>query len=53
MKKALFAYLGLWQVPIDPQRWAAPAVPGYSGQHAMNNKPYRAGFSGFNAPLST
>ena len=34
----LAAYLSLWPVPIEPQRWAAPTAPGYSGLHAVNNK---------------
>lgn len=32
------AYLSLWPVPINPQRWAAPTAPGYVGPHAVNNK---------------
>jgi sugar lactone lactonase YvrE len=35
---ALIAYLGLWPVPIQPVGWNAPAAPGYSGVHAVNNK---------------
>ncbi len=35
---ALAAYLGLWPVPIDAVAWQAPAAPGYSGAHAVNNK---------------
>ena len=34
----LAAYLSLWPVPIDPQSWAAPTAPGYSGPHAVNSK---------------
>ena len=34
----LAAYLSLWPVPINPQRWAAPTAPGYAGPHAVNNK---------------
>ena len=33
----LAAYLSLWPVPINPQRWAAPTAPGYAGPHAVNN----------------
>ena len=32
------AYLSLWPVPIQAVGWAAPAVPGYSGVHAVNHK---------------
>jgi sugar lactone lactonase YvrE len=32
------AYLSLWPVPIKAVSWAAPAVPGYSGVHAVNQK---------------
>ena len=35
---ALVAYLGLWPVPIQPVGWNAPAAPGYSGVHAVNDK---------------
>ncbi|HXE50485.1 MAG TPA: SMP-30/gluconolactonase/LRE family protein [Ramlibacter sp.] len=35
---ALAAYLALWPVPIQPVGWNAPAAPGYSGVHAVNNK---------------
>jgi sugar lactone lactonase YvrE len=35
---ALAAYLSLWPVPIHAVSWKAPAVPGYSGVHAANNK---------------
>jgi sugar lactone lactonase YvrE len=35
---ALAAYLSLWPVPIKAVSWQAPAVPGYSGVHAVNNK---------------
>ncbi len=31
-------YLLLWPVPIQPLAWAAPAAPGYSGPHAVNDK---------------
>ena len=34
----LAAYLSLWPVPVNPQRWAAPTAPGYAGPHAVNNK---------------
>jgi sugar lactone lactonase YvrE len=34
----LAAYLSLWPVPIEPQRWAAPTAPGYSGPHAVNTR---------------
>jgi sugar lactone lactonase YvrE len=35
---ALAAYLFLWPVPVNPMSWDAPAAPGYSGVHAVNNK---------------
>ena len=35
---ALVAYLGLWPVPVQPVAWNAPAAPGYTGAHAVNNK---------------
>ena len=35
---ALGAYLSLWPIPVLPVRWNAPAEPGYSGPHAVNNK---------------
>ena len=35
---ALFAYLLLWPVPIEPVSWAAPTAPGYAGVHAVNTK---------------
>ena len=35
---ALAAYLSLWPVPIHAVSWNAPAVPGYSGVHAVNSK---------------
>ncbi|MXS83837.1 SMP-30/gluconolactonase/LRE family protein [Nitrosomonas oligotropha] len=35
---ALAAYLGLWPVPVEPVSWQAPAAPGYTGVHAVNNK---------------
>ncbi|HSW21749.1 MAG TPA: SMP-30/gluconolactonase/LRE family protein, partial [Burkholderiaceae bacterium] len=35
---ALAAYLSLWPVPIRAVSWQAPAVPGYSGVHAVNSK---------------
>ncbi len=35
---ALAAYLSLWPVPIQAVSWKAPAVPGYIGVHAANNK---------------
>ena len=35
---ALGAYLSLWPIPVQPVRWNAPAEPGYSGPHAVNNK---------------
>lgn len=35
---ALAAYLSLWPVPIRAVGWSAPAVPGYSGAHAVNDK---------------
>lgn len=34
----LAAYLTLWPVPIKAVSWQAPAAPGYSGVHAVNNK---------------
>lgn len=34
----LAAYLSLWPVPIEPVSWKAPAAPGYTGVHALNNK---------------
>ena len=48
MKKALLlvgvlvlasaTYLTLWPVPIKAVRWSAPAAPGYSGPHALNDR---------------
>ena len=35
---ALAAYLSLWPVSIQPVSWQAPAAPGYTGVHAVNNK---------------
>lgn len=35
---ALAAYLALWPVPIKAVSWKAPASPGYTGVHAVNNK---------------
>jgi sugar lactone lactonase YvrE len=35
---ALAAYLALWPVPIQAVSWQAPAPPGYSGVHAVNNQ---------------
>jgi sugar lactone lactonase YvrE len=35
---ALAGYLSLWPVPIQPVAWKAPAAPGYSGVHAVNDK---------------
>lgn len=35
---ALTAYLSLWPVPIDPVSWNAPAAPGYTGVHEVNDK---------------
>jgi sugar lactone lactonase YvrE len=35
---ALAAYLMLWPVPIRAVAWNAPAVPGYTGAHAPNDK---------------
>ena len=35
---ALATYLSLWPVPIQPVSWKAPAAPGYTGVHAVNNK---------------
>ena len=32
------AYLSLWPVPIKAVAWKAPAAPGYSGVHAVNDK---------------
>jgi len=32
------AYLSLWPVPIKAVSWSAPAAPGYSAAHAINNK---------------
>ena len=34
----LAGYLSLWPVPIEPVSWNAPAAPGYTGPHAVNNK---------------
>jgi sugar lactone lactonase YvrE len=31
-------YLLAWPVPINPVAWDAPAVPGYTGPHAVNTK---------------
>ena len=35
---ALAAYLALWPVPIKGAAWEAPALPGYTGVHAANDK---------------
>ena len=35
---ALAAYLSLWPVPVEPVAWQAPALPGYSGAHAANQR---------------
>lgn len=35
---ALAAYLSLWPVPVEPVRWQAPPAPGYTGEHAPNNR---------------
>jgi sugar lactone lactonase YvrE len=35
---AAAAYLLLWPVPVDPVAWAAPAPPGYTGPHAVNDR---------------
>ncbi len=32
------AYLAWWPTPIEPMSWIAPADPGYTGAHAVNNK---------------
>ncbi|MYM90309.1 SMP-30/gluconolactonase/LRE family protein [Rugamonas sp. FT82W] len=32
------AYLSLWPVPIVPVSWDAPAPPGYTGVHAVNQR---------------
>ena len=34
----LVAYLLIWPVPISPQKWQAPDMPGYAGVHAANTK---------------
>src|SRR5258706_15277478 len=34
----LAAYLSLWPVPIRAVSWKAPAMPGYTGAHAVNRK---------------
>lgn len=34
----LAGYLALWPVPVEPLSWDAPAAPGYTGPHAVNNK---------------
>jgi sugar lactone lactonase YvrE len=48
MKKAVYAvvivllalavYLCLWPVPVQPVSWQSPAVPGYAGAHAVNER---------------
>ena len=35
---ALLTYLLAWPVPIEPLHWSAPAAPGYTGPHAVNQK---------------
>jgi len=35
---ALVAYLLFWPVPIEPLAWQPPAVPGYTGPHAPNDR---------------
>jgi glucose/arabinose dehydrogenase len=32
------AYLGLWPVPAEPESWAAPIPPGYTGASAPNTR---------------
>ena len=32
------AYLLLWPVPVQPIAWQAPAIPGYVGVHAANDR---------------
>src|SRR5690606_35772718 len=32
----LAAYLLLWPVPVQAEKWQAPAPPGYTGPHAVN-----------------
>jgi len=34
----LAAYLALWPVPVDPKPWQAPKAPGYTGEHAVNQR---------------
>lgn len=34
----LATYLSFWPVPVEPVVWRAPAAPGYTGPHAVNNK---------------
>lgn len=34
----LSVYLAAWPVPIRAEAWQAPAVPGYQGPHAVNNR---------------
>lgn len=35
---ALAAYLSFWPVPIQAVSWKAPAAPGYTGPHTVNEK---------------
>jgi sugar lactone lactonase YvrE len=35
---ALAAYLLAWPVPIEPAAWSAPQAPGYTAEHAVNNR---------------
>ena len=35
---ALVAYLFLWPVPIKAVAWKAPAAPGYTGAHEVNER---------------
>jgi len=35
---ALVAYLSLWPIPIEAVAWNAPAAPGYTGAHAVNER---------------
>lgn len=34
----LVVYLAAWPVPVSPVAWVAPPAPGYTGEHAVNQR---------------